>query len=106
MPNTQNPLHKPGQGQVSTKFPDGHENIVQQQFPSVDGALAEIGYELGHTMNLGNFESLKMTVSIRLPALPTVTSLNLVFGEAKEWVEDKLSQVVAEANQQKGSKAS
>ena len=105
MPSSLNPLLKAGAGHVALQYPDGHEKVVQQTFPAMADALAEVGYELGHTMNLGNFESLKVTVSVRLPALADMTSLNLVFTEAREWVDDKLTQVIAEANQMKAAKA-
>jgi hypothetical protein len=61
---------------------------------ATDSPMAEIVVELGHTMNLGNFESLRIHVGIRWPVPANDSAIETAFKGAKAWVEKKLDFIV------------
>jgi hypothetical protein len=54
----------------------------------------EVGFEVSYTHNLGNYESAKIGVSLKLPCL--VPEIDEAFEYAKTWVDEKMNQVNAE----------
>lgn len=65
--------------------------------PTVDTAvsgLARVGYTMSHTKNLGNFESVKVGVSIVRPIVPE--QISQAHAANKEWVENKMEEIVTE----------
>lgn len=61
-----------------------------------DMPMANVGFSLAHTMNLGNFSSLKATVSLNMPCLPH--DIEETYVTVKAWVDEKLKSVVEEVN--------
>lgn len=51
-------------------------------------APAEVGYEIGLTLNLGNYESARITVGVKLPCY--VEELDVTLQRAKAWAEKHL----------------
>lgn len=60
----------------------------------VDRPWCEVGVEVSYTHNLGNFNSTRMAVSLKVPCLHE--EVNDVFDYAKDWVEKKLEGMVEE----------
>ncbi len=54
----------------------------------------EIGFEASYTHNLGNYESARVNVSIKIPCLHG--EIDEAFEYAKTWVDQKLNSVNAE----------
>jgi hypothetical protein len=52
----------------------------------------------GHTMNLGDFNSLRVDVSVTLPCLPEMSEMDRAYAIASEWVEARLIKEVAGAD--------
>lgn len=96
MPNSSETHSKTVEGYVLVQRfkgpgnPDGPEKVdptLVAVMPFVTNP-AEVFYEAGATINLGNYESARVTVGIRVPCyreeIPTA------FEAAKDWVEKKL----------------
>lgn len=61
--------------------------------PAVDGLpMCEIGVEASMTVNLGNYESVRVGVSLKMPTAPT--NVEKAYQETKDWVEDKMAEMV------------
>lgn len=58
--------------------------------------MANVGYSVAMTKNLGNYESVKITASIHLPCLPTEQEIEDTYIAAKDWVEGKINQAMSE----------
>lgn len=56
----------------------------------------QVGCAIGYTHNLGNYQSTKIEVSLTVPAKPE--DINETFAGAKEWVEERINQFVAEVS--------
>ena len=56
--------------------------------------LAELGVEASFTKNLGNFQSAKVTVSLKLPS--PFDELDSRFAFATDWVNGKLESLIAD----------
>lgn len=66
--------------------------------------MANVGFCAAYTKNLGNYESLKITVSLYLPVvLPPQAStdplLDKAFEYAQNWVDAKINAVLAEMDE-------
>ena len=73
------------------------EKLTAEQVGEVgvyDQPTCNIGFSGGVTRNSGNYNSTKVSVSLNMPCYPT--ELEEVYGFVKEWVDNKLSEVVAE----------
>jgi len=57
----------------------------------------EVGVEASYTMNLGDYNSTRLGVSLKMPS--QVADLNKTFDYAKSWVEERLTSLVEEAKQ-------
>lgn len=69
-----------------------NEHIAVHRFATVP---AEVFYEAGATLNMGNYESVRLTIGIRMPCYRE--EANEAFDMAKAWVESRLEQEVLEA---------
>ena len=59
-------------------------------------ALAEVGYAVGQTINLGNFESLRIDVSLKMPSRPRPASIEKTFKFAVDWVDSNINTICDE----------
>lgn len=84
-------------GKAQVKTENAHGGVAETSFEGkaveTDGTL--IGFRVGHTMNLGNFESAKFEVSVVIPS--KLGSVNEDFVRCQQWADSKLAEVVAEA---------
>lgn len=60
--------------------------------------MATVGVMLGQTINLGNYSSCKLQVSLHLPCAPDMSGVDLAYAEAKTWVEGRMAELVAEVS--------
>lgn len=60
----------------------------------VDKPMANVGVKLGTTKNLGDYESLRVDVSLFIPSETDKKSLNKTFKKAFKWVDEKLDGIM------------
>ncbi len=91
---------KVGESMTSVQKPTGAENqkMASTQEVETDGTL--IHFEIGHTKNLGNYESIRFHVGVTLPA--TVQGMDMAFDAAKKWADKKIDECVDEVNKEIG----
>ncbi len=87
-----------GEGTTNIKPPHGAEIEKKHKTQSVVTDGTTIGFKVGHTMNLGNFESAKFEVWLELPT--TAEKVNDDFKICQEWADEKLAAVVQEAKEE------
>lgn len=87
-------------GKVTTEYKDGsiveQEEVVKEVINQ--GPTANVGVSIGLTKNLGNYEALKITVSLFMPCQPTAEDIEYTYTEAKGWVDDKINTINAEVD--------
>lgn len=66
----------------------------------LEGPVGEVSFEISHTMNLGNYNSARMHVGLKIPTNITPAALDKSFEFAKAWCDEKLSAVIAEAQKE------
>lgn len=62
----------------------------------VEGPLAEVNVELGFTKNLGNYQSARLQVGIKVPSNIQQDALDSSFEYAKQWCDAKLQSMIKE----------
>ena len=67
-----------------------------------EGPTAQIGCELGYTMNLGDYQSARMTVTLTTPSNIDSESLDKTFQFVKNWCDAKLTQMITDAKAELG----
>jgi len=67
---------------------------TQNTFPTPN-ALCEVGFETSFTKNLGNYQSLKVGVHIKIPCLHG--EIDQVFDYATNWADAKMQKLLGEA---------
>jgi hypothetical protein len=60
------------------------------------GPMANIGYGLDRTINLGNYESLKIHVTIHVPSIVSEEEIEGNYEFCKGWTEMKMAEVTKE----------
>lgn len=58
----------------------------------------EVGVEASYTHNLGNYQSCRVQVSLRMPCV--AGEINEVFEYSKAWVDEKMQIMMAELNEE------
>lgn len=72
-------------GQPTSELSARNELMEVRQFLTEP---AKVGCAYGLTINLGNFESARVDVSVSMPCY--VEELDAAYTQAKKWVEDRL----------------
>ncbi len=62
----------------------------------VDKPMANVGVKLGKTVNLGDYESLRVDVSLFMPADIDKKSLNKTFKRCLKWCDNKMTDILAD----------
>jgi hypothetical protein len=85
---------------TATVSVDGEPTDVDQEeldaaFPPLENVqpgepLAEVGVHYGLTINTGNYESVKLDVSIRFPCYPNKESVDATYEAVQSWAQDKI----------------
>jgi hypothetical protein len=88
-------------GTVGRSFGDSAEKVSETEIAVhvFTTAPAEVAFEAGGTINLGNYESARFMVSIRVPCYRE--DVDAAFQTAKAWVEKRAE---AEVNEIRGSR--
>jgi len=81
---------KVAKGKTTVKHPDGSIEQEEEKVSSkeYEGQVCNVGFSLAHTMNLGNYESLRVEVSLHMPVYAHEIDWAHEFGS--KWVEDKM----------------
>ena len=69
------------------------EKIVVTEVVS-DAPMANVGISIAMTKNLGNYESLKVQVSIHMPTKTDLASLDDAFLFCQTWADNKMAEVL------------
>lgn len=75
-------------------------NTVEQvaDFVGKDNHRANVGFSVGRTINMGNYEALKIQVSINVPSIVSEEEIEGNYTFAKDWVESKMIEIIADYN--------
>lgn len=80
----------------------GDKQAEQKTIPAEPiSTPATITVSSGITLNLGNYESLRIDVGISLPCKPTKKDVEDTYTKALQFVEEKLAEQVAEIKSNK-----
>lgn len=60
-----------------------------------DEPWCEVGVVAGQTINLGNYNSARISVSVKLPCKKA--DLDQTYDEAMEWVDERMSDLIMQA---------
>lgn len=72
---------------------DTEEHVLGDMVVSDDKPMANVGVKIGKTSNLGNFESLRVDVSLFMPSETDKKSLNRTFKKCLKWCDNKMDEV-------------
>lgn len=95
---------KQGEAVMTKKTPDGsEENIVEKvgEERMFDAPTCNVGVNAKFTMNLGNYNSVQLGCSLNVPCKHD--EIDEVHEFAKDWVNDKMSEMIEEAKEMKGA---
>jgi hypothetical protein len=59
-----------------------------------EGPTAEVRVDLGATLNMGNYEALRLGVSLSVPCSPDPKHIETAFKYAAKFTEDKLDKMI------------
>lgn len=87
--------------QVTKQNPDGSEEATEEMIGGemFDEPPANVAVNLGLTRNLGNYESIKFSVSLSVPTANKPEEIEQAFAFAKEWVDAKVNQINSEVDE-------
>lgn len=107
-------LKKPAQAAAQTNVQEKHKGQVISEKPAeekvdVPGEVVskeastepwcEVGVVASYTMNLGDFNSTRLEVSLKVPCLHA--EIDQVFEFSKDWVDGKMQTMIEEVEAQK-----
>lgn len=88
-----------GHGKVMVTRPDGsvgETDTVTEVITTENGPFAEVGLSTMYTKNMGNYESAKIGVVLRVPCENTDKAIEAAFSRVNKFCEDKLAEAVNE----------
>jgi hypothetical protein len=79
---------------------DGKDNIINTEEHVlgevvVDKPLANVGVKLGKTQNLGDYESLRVDVTLYMPSEVDKKSLDKTFKRCLKWCDKKMVEILS-----------
>lgn len=83
-------------GGVEKEIKDETEVIGELQ--GFTQPVCVVNFSLGHTKNLGNYESLKTHISLSMPCYPT--EVDMIADYCKEWVNDRMEKLQEELDEE------
>lgn len=86
-------------GKVETLDKDGNVIDTQEEVlgeVEITEPMANVGVKLGTTKNLGDYESLRVDVSLFMPSKTDEKSLKKTFKKTFKWVDDKLDSIMSD----------
>ena len=91
-----------GTGFTSSEVKNRQETERREEFmfetEHFEGEPAVVEVTLGMTVNLGNFESARLDVGVRMPCTPE--NVEATFAKAKAWCEEKVGTEVRQIRKQ------
>lgn len=75
---------------------DTEETVLGEIEVNEETPMANVGVKLGKTVNLGDFESLRVDVSLFMPSETDKKSLNKTFKKCLKWCDNKMTEVLSE----------
>ncbi len=83
-------------GKVVVTDQDGTEQETTEVVDEVivDKPMANVGVKVGTTKNLGDYNSLRVDVSLFIPSDTDKKSLNKTFKKCFKWCDDKLDSIM------------
>lgn len=102
---------KPIQGTVAVKEKDEPEKVAQMDVEGAESVqpagkpMANVGYGIDRTVNLGDFESLKIHVTLHVPSEVDVDEINDNYLFCKGWVEKQMEEVISEYTEEVSKKS-
>lgn len=93
---------KAGKATVTKEYKDGTITEETHDFPvvPVEGPAATVSMSMGLTRNLGNYESVKFSVSLSLPCAPVEEEVNKTFHTVRGWIDTTVETVNQEISAQ------
>lgn len=88
---------------VTKQYKDGSSSTEEEPVGPVkmmEGPHATVGVSMGVTRNLGNYESVKFTVSLFSPSENTEEDKEKVYNETKHWVDMRIEALNEEISEQ------
>lgn len=83
---------KVGKGTTSVESKKGVKETSEQKGEiTTSEPVANVGVSLGTTVNIGNYNNIKINVSLHLPC--TEENVDTTFNEANEWCQAKLQEL-------------
>lgn len=86
-----------------TELLDNKGNVIDTEEEvlgevTTDKPMANVGVKLGTTKNMGDYESLRVDVSLFMPSETDKKSLNKTFKKCFKWVDDKLDGIMEDVD--------
>lgn len=106
-------LKKPASAKAQTQVQEKHkgqvisDNTQEEVVDTPAGTVAkdatiepwcEVGVEASYTMNLGDFNSTRLQVSLKIPCLHA--EIDKVFDYGKDWVDGKMQSMISDIENQ------
>lgn len=94
MPPKKKQEMKQGIAKVTTKDTNGAEETKEEVVSEVvyDQPTCNVGFRAGVTRNMGNYNSLRVEVSLFMPCYPQ--EIEDTFAFTKEWVDNKMNETI------------
>lgn len=70
------------------------ENIPVEEDIEVEDNPAEVNVEIGFTKNLGDYQSLRVTVGVRVPCANNPTSIDQAADWGKDFCDNKIQSIL------------
>lgn len=82
-------------GTVEIRHPSGATTRQESTVAEVasDRPMANVGYQISFTKNLGNYESTKVTVTLHMPCPPTAQDIDETFARIEKWVDGRMGEI-------------
>jgi hypothetical protein len=81
---------------VSVVTKNGESKEEQIGSTESDSTLCNVGYTAARTINLGDYNSLKVSVSLHIPC--THSEIDEIFNFATQWVNERMGALVEECD--------
>lgn len=95
---------KAAKAEITKTNPDGSTEHQTEELAvvKVPEQHATVSVEAGITRNLGNYESLRYSIILSVPCAADGDDIEETFNSAKDWVDEKLSAINSEIDDQIG----
>lgn len=81
-----------------TKTTDHTDPALMENVQNSPAPLCEVGVDMSYTHNLGNYQSCRFGISLKVPC--TADEINEVYDYGKSWCEERINALVEELEQQ------